>query len=205
MDILLKADVDSFNLYNARNQDKKFIPFKKRVFERDNNTCNFCDFKSYKHMDVINKDSNYLNNNIDNLVTACAFCAQCHFIPFVGKIENTGGVLIHMPDISQSDLSALCHVSFCLIYNQVGDYKNAEKTYKSLKLRSKILEDEWGSGLSEPAQMGQMIIDTPVERIKSMKHILLKDIRLLPSYDDFSKQIAAWSDDAISQGVSDPV
>lgn len=204
-EINLLADVNSYNLYSTRNSDNKFTSFKTRVLTRDKHSCSYCNFRSSKFMQVINKDGNYLNNSIDNLTTACPFCAQCHFIPFVGKVSNTGGILIHLPDMSQGDLNALCHVIFCLVQNQAGNYKSAEKIYKQLKLRSKSVDDSWGKGLSNPALFGQMIIDTPLDKIKTVKNTLLKDLRLLPSFDDFKEHISIWSKDALSQGITDPV
>lgn len=200
-DIQLLADVNAYKLYSIRQADKKFNTFKESVIKRDKSTCSYCTFKAHQHMTVINNDGNYQNNSMENLVTACLFCAQCHFLPFVGKVEGTGGVLIHLPDMSQSDLNALCHVLFCTMYHKAKYHENAEKIYKSLKLRSKLIDDCWGEGLSKPSHFGQMIIDTPSEKIKSVKHEILSQIRLLPSYKAFASEIDIWSRNALEQGV----
>lgn len=201
-DVLLKADVDSYTLYSTRNADKKFEVYKKKINSRDRNTCHYCSFKASSHMQVINNDGDYLNNAMDNLVTACPFCAQCHFLPFVGKVETTGGVLIHLPDMTQCDLNALCHVLFCAISHETNYHKNADKIYKSLKLRSQAVEESWGKGLSSPSLFAQMLIDTPVEKVRIVTPALLKNVRLLPSFSDFRKEIDDWSDNALELGIT---
>ena len=202
-DIKLIADISAYTLYSTRNSDKKFANFKSKVLERDNNTCTFCTFKAQKHMTVMNFDGNYKNNEISNLVAACLFCAQCHFLPFVGKVPGTSGDLIHLPDMSQSDLNALCHVLFCAMHNQAKFSREAEKIYKGLKLRSKLIEDVWGKSFSNPSQFGQLLIDTPLEKIKAVQHQLFSEVRLLPSFTGFSKYIGDWSKSAIEQGILD--
>lgn len=204
MDIKLIVDANSFTLYSTRNADKKFQTFKKKVLERDRYTCSYCGFRSKIHMSVINMDANYLNNKISNLVTACPYCAQCHFLPYVGKVNNTGGTLIHLPDMSQAQLNALCHTIFCLIHNDTKHSKLSDKVYKSLKLRGQVIEDYWGNDLSDPSMLAQMMIDTPGEKVKAVKSSLLKDIRLLPSIKAFKQQISDWSMNALNQGISGP-
>lgn len=200
-DIKLIADVNSYKLYSIRQDDSKFDVFKQKVLQRDRSTCSYCSFKAKQHMTVINHDGDYQNNSFDNLVTACLFCAQCHFLPFVGKVDGTGGVLIHLPDMLQLDLNALCHVLFCTVYHKATHYENAEKIYKSLKLRSKLIDDCWGNGFSNPSLFGQLIIDTPSEKIRTVKDDVLSQIRLLPSFKSFENEINDWSINALDQGV----
>ena len=64
-------------------------------------------------MEVINKDENYKNNTLDNMVTACPLCAQYSFLEHVGQGEFGGGTLIYLPEVSAESLNGLCHVLFC--------------------------------------------------------------------------------------------
>lgn len=201
-DVKIIVDVNSYILYSTRKSDKKFKIFEEKVLKRDNYTCSYCTFKANKHMTVINNDCDYRNNSLDNLVTACPFCAQAHFLPFIGKVPSTGGVLIHMPDITQADLNALCHVLFCVIQHQAKYHNNAEKIYKSLKLRSKLIDDCWGNSLSDPAHFAQMLIDTPLDKIKSVQSQLIQNIRILPRFKAFSNEINDWSNNALEQGIA---
>ena len=202
--LTLKADIGSWVLYHSRSKDKKFNPFKKRVFERDQHTCVYCGFQSHHAMCVVNFDGNYKNNNIDNLVTACPFCAQVQFLPLVGKDGDSGGTLIYLPDINQADLNGLCHVLFCAIENQTDYAERAQKIYNSLRLRAEPIENQWGKGLSQPAMMGQLLIDAPLEDQAHWHQVIFQHLRLLPSQSAFKSHIAEWSNTALEQGLTAP-
>lgn len=200
----LKVDVNSWVLYSTRSNDKKFDAFKKRVLERDQHTCTYCGFQSYYHMCVINFDGNYKNNRIDNLVTACPFCSQVNFLPFVGKDGCSGGTLIYLPDFSQADLNGLCHVLFCAMENQTAYANTAKKIYNSFRLCSEPVENQWGKGLSNPSMLAQMLIDTPLDNNEYWQDIIFKELRLLPSQSAFKEQIQRWSSTALEEGLSEP-
>lgn len=202
--LTLNADVGSWVLYHTRATDKKFDAFKKRVFQRDRHTCVYCGFQSQHDMCVVNFDGQYKNNTIDNLVTACPFCMQVNFLPFVGKDGASGGTLIHLPDMRQADLNGLCHVLFCAIENQTDYAERAQKIYNSLRLCADPIEQQWGKGLSQPNMMGQMLIDTPLEDQAHWKQTVLKDLRLLPSQSAFKEQIERWSSMALEEGLTEP-
>jgi intracellular multiplication protein IcmJ len=79
----LMASPGAWRLYSARKSDARFRLYETKVLQRDAYTCQFCGFQAQIHQDVINLDGNYNNNKIDNLVTACCFCAQCFFLESV--------------------------------------------------------------------------------------------------------------------------
>ena len=111
-DLGLVAKESNWRLYMTRKADPAFLPFQKKVFARDQNTCRFCGFCAESGMDVVNLDQNYLNNKISNCVTACPMCSQCCFIDAIGKSDFGGGVLIYLPEMKQAQLNALCQVLF---------------------------------------------------------------------------------------------
>ena len=63
-------------------------------------------------MEVINLDGNYKNNKVTNMVLACPLCAQCFFLEMIGKVANTGAILIYLPEISQEDLNLYAMLYF---------------------------------------------------------------------------------------------
>ena len=103
--IYLTAQKGSWRMYYSRKRNKKFLPIKQKVHERDNYTCRYCGFFAKEYQEVINIDGNYKNNRPDNLATACCFCAQCFFLDAVGLESNTGGNLAYIPEITQADLN----------------------------------------------------------------------------------------------------
>ena len=73
-----------------------------RVLERDNYTCACCGFRSERYQDILFMDGNPENHADNNVKTVCIFCHQCFHMDGIGAMRS--GVLIWMPEISQTDL-----------------------------------------------------------------------------------------------------
>lgn len=197
--LTLTINPEGWRLYTLRKADTAFRKFSEKVWQRDGYTCQFCGFQAKEHQEVINENGNYRNNKLSNLLTACCFCAQCLFLESVGRNENGGGTLIYFTDLTQNELNGLCHVLFCAITNATSYCDDAQNIYRSLKLRSQIVEKELGENLSDPATFGQMLIDSQIkEKQKKQQHIFNK-LRLLPSRSKFSEQIETWAKAAIQE------
>lgn len=197
--IALTTSTGNWRLFAARKTDAGFQGFCDRVWERDAYTCQFCGFQAKQYQEIVNLDGDYRNNKISNMVTACVFCTQCFFLESVGKNDYGGGNLIYFPELSQTDLNGLCHVLFCAIANATNYHSDAQSVYRSLKLRTKIVEEKLGEGMSNPSLVGQMLIDAQIKDRKKLSEDLLKDLRLLPSRTKFNKQIETWAQAALEE------
>lgn len=197
-DLKLIASAGSWRLYSARKADQRFKSFELKVLQRDAYTCQFCGFQAKLFQDIVNLDGNYNNNKLENLVTACCFCAQCFFIESVGVGGYGGGTLIFLPELKQTELNSLCHVLFCAITNDTGYKSSAQDIYRNFKFRSQIVEEKFGEGTSDPAIFGQLIIDADVVAT-DMPAKFFKNIRLLPSRAKFRKQIEQWAASALEE------
>lgn len=196
--IQLKASPGSWRMYSARKADPKFKQFEQKIFRRDKYRCHFCGFQAKTYQDVINLDGNYTNNKLSNLVTACCFCTQCSFIESVGVGGFGGGNLIYLPEITQEELNSFCHVLFCAITNDTGYKATAQIIYRNFKFRSQQVEEKFGEGTSDPAILGQLMIDSGhYDDDVSVK--VFTNIRLLPSRAKFRKQIEHWAASAIAE------
>ena len=191
----LKFSRGSYETFAKRECMDGFVTFKKKVLERDHYKCAYCGFRATKHMWVVNKDGNYHNNKVSNMLTACPLCKQCLFVEHESSMGG-GGTLIHLPEISQADLNGLCHSLFCAIANATIHERTAQDTYNALKLRSNPVEAAYGEGRSDPKVFGEMVINTPIEGIEKIANTVMKDLRLLPKLTDFKEQIKDWSQDA---------
>jgi intracellular multiplication protein IcmJ len=195
----LAANPSGWRLFVIRNADPKFHKFRGKIWERDEYICQFCGFQAKQHQEVVNLDQNYQNNKSANMATACCFCMQCSFLESVGKTENSGGTLIYLPELSQSQLNALCHVLFCAMGN-ANDYQiDAQDIYRTLNLRAKIVEKAFGEGMSNPVALGQMLVDLNIPDRKETSGKILADVRLLPAREKFNKQIADWANAAFGE------
>lgn len=197
-DLQLAVNLTGWRIFVKRKTDRAFLPVEKRIFERDYYTCQFCGFQAKEYQEVVNADGNYTNNKLSNMITACCFCTQCLFLQSVGADEMSGGQLIYLPELSQPDLNSFCHVLFCAMGNNTGYQDTAQSIYRSLKFRSQIIENKFGTGTSSPSVMGQMIIEYQA-RVPEKKVEFLKDLRLLPSNTKFRVQLEAWAAAALKE------
>jgi intracellular multiplication protein IcmJ len=197
-ELRLAVNLAGWRIFVRRREDKAFLPVAKRVLERDNYTCQFCGFQAKEYQEIINLDGNYANNKISNLITACCFCSQCLFLETIGLDDMGGGQLIYAPEISQADLNSFCHVLFCAMGNGTGYQESAQAIYRSLKFRSQIIENKFGSGTSNPTTFGQLLLEYQVQH-PDKKVDVLHDVRLLPSYTKFKVQLDAWAAAAMEE------
>ena len=191
--MLLTAKAGNWRVFHGRMQDQAFAPIMQQVFERDDYTCRFCDFQARNYQQVINQDQNYRNNRLNNLLTACCFCAQCFFIESVGADGISGGQIIYAPDISQAVLNSFCHSLFCAMDGDAAYQETAQNLYRSLRLRSQLVENKFGSGMSDPRSFGQLLLEFEATYRKPLQTHLLQPLRLLPSKNKFQTQLDAWS------------
>lgn len=194
--ITLTANPQGWRLFMTRKADPAFRASFEAVMKRDNATCQYCGFQSEHFAQVVNKDQDYHNNKLENLVTACCFCSQCFFIESVGFDNTTGGTLIYLPDMSQVDLNGLCHVLFCAMANNTDCRTDAQTIYRDLKLRSQVVDTKLGDGMSEPVKLAQLLLETAQQCDDGASSEILKDLRLLPARSRFTKQIDAWAKEA---------
>lgn len=195
--LMLRASPSAWRYYSARKLDPKFAAFERKVLQRDRYTCQFCGFQAKLFQDVVNLDNNYSNNRMSNLTTVCCFCAQCFFVESVGVGGFGGGTLIYLPEFSQSALHSFCHVLFCAITNDTGYKSSAQTLYRAFKFRAQLVEDKFGEGTSDPAILGQLLIDSNVT--DETMATLFTHIRLLPSRAKFRRQIERWAASALEE------
>lgn len=197
-DLQLAVNLTGWRHFVRRKMDKAFQSVQQRILDRDAYTCQYCGFQAQEYQEVINLDGNYTNNKGSNMATACCFCVQCLFLQSVGMDDMGGGQLIFLPEMSQGDLNSFCHVLFCAMDNNTGYQDTAQSIYRSYKFRSQMIENKWGSGTSNPAVMGQVIVEYEKE-FPEKKLDILKNIRLLPSATKFRVQLEVWANAALKE------
>jgi intracellular multiplication protein IcmJ len=189
--IIITAQKGSWRKFTARKRSQKFLQIQARVHTRDNHTCQYCGFYAKEFQEIVNADQDYDNNKYENMVTACCFCSQCFFLESLGLDEKSGGMIIHTPEISQSDLNNFCRVLFCSMDKESAYKGKLQAVYLSLKDRGKDVENCFGPNTSDPRIFGQSLIDAQL-REEQLDHEVLQHLRLLPSRKEFREQIDYW-------------
>lgn len=178
--------------FALRRGEVEFAKVKEQVLARDADTCSFCRFKSAKYHEVINLDHNYLNNDINNLATACSMCYPCLLLDGAAMDEVGAGLIIFLPEISQLQLNHFCRNLFCGMLDEKAAYnRRLHSVYLSLKERKKQVENTFGPETFQPAVFGQAMIDSNLPST-AFNHGVLQQLRLLPAMKALEHQIQYW-------------
>src|SRR5690606_7778846 len=105
------------------------------------------------------------------------------------KGDFGGGTLICLPEMTQGELNALCHILFIeMVYGAVNAVQ-AKNIYRGLKLRTQVVEQKLGEGMSNPALLGQLMIDGEAEDKRELDAELTCQLRVLPSLTKYVSQV----------------
>ena len=80
-------------------------PLLKKLFKRDDHTCQFCGFQSNEGMEPYHHNDDHSNNHIENLLTACGFCHASQHLGYVAETKSAS--LIYLPEIDQYELNSI--------------------------------------------------------------------------------------------------
>ena len=129
---------------------------------------------------------------MSNLVTACPLCTQVFFPEMIGKVCNSGGTLIHLPEVSQQDLNSICHVLFCSLRNNDQHKDKSEKIYNDFLNLSEPVKSVYGDKFIIPSHFAQVLIDTPGDEVPKFYDQFLSGIRVLPDFESFRPLLDKW-------------
>lgn len=191
--IELNASLTNYSAFHSRKTHPRFREMAKKVWGRDAYSCQFCGFQAREFQEVVNLDQNYQNNRLENLVTACCFCAQCFFLESLGEGGYGGGTLIYLEEMTQAEVNSLCHVLFCAMVNNTIYKESAQSLYRSLRLRANCIEEQLGENMSNPAAFGQMLVDYSASHDVKKPIKILRHLRVLPARGRFKKRIERWA------------
>jgi intracellular multiplication protein IcmJ len=198
--INLTAKRGNWPRFRARRSNETFKKIEQQILARDNNSCSYCGFISEKYQVVVNRNQDYSpgQSKLDNLATACPFCAQCFFLDEIGHGNNWGGTLVYLPEISQADLNHFCRVLFASMLRDAPYKGKLQTAYLSLKDRENIVNDIFGPKSSDPYTFGQALIDSSLTD-DQLKHPIMAQLRLLPEKKCFAQEILYWKSTVFDQ------
>lgn len=184
---------------SSKNEEKLSSDIKQQVFDKDNNTCQYCGFTSKKYQDVAFKDSNKNNKNLDNLSTACIFCHQCMNLEIVSDMRS--GILTWLPEIKQETLN---HIARSIYVARISQGPIADAARKSLDiLMGRREEVKNRLGTDEPHILADVLRDYLGDKHYYHRQKKLEGIRLLPldrriikeaelEFNQFPQILAYW-------------
>ena len=105
------------------------LEIKKKVFERDSNTCQYCGFKAKKYQELFHLNQDLNDHRENNLITACIFCYQCFHLEKVSEMRS--GVLLWLPEVEQHELH---NIARSIYVARISQGPVAEAARKSLDI-----------------------------------------------------------------------
>jgi intracellular multiplication protein IcmJ len=170
-----------------------------KVFERDQHTCTFCGFQAQKYQDIRFIDNNSANTRLDNMQTACMYCAQCFDLEKTASMKS--GVLIWLPEISQADLS---HIARAIYVARISQGPMAECARAALDtLMGRRTEALNRIGTDDPYILATIMRDFLGAKQYAVRAQKLNGVRLFPldrrivkegelEFNQFPQILAYW-------------
>jgi intracellular multiplication protein IcmJ len=189
--ITLSAERGNWQRFMNRKANKAFAAVKAAILKRDDDTCRYCGFQVKQDQEILNIDQNYDNNPLDNLATACRFCAQCFFLDSVGLDGKSGGTLIYLPEISQADLNHFARTLFSSMLRDTPYKGKLQAAYLSLTDRATLVEEVFGPHTKDPIVFGQTMIETGLTAVQ-LKHPIFSELKLLPTRKYYKADAEYW-------------
>lgn len=167
---------------------------KSLIFQRDLNACQFCGFWALKYQQIVSMDS---STDMDSVLTACIFCAQC-FEPQLTS-QRSSGILVHLPEIEQRTLHYIARDMHLARRTQHSSREGALALRNTILSRKDLVELEFGT--ADYYQLAEWCRNSLDLRIKLRRNI--GDLRLFPldkriivdedlEYDQLPQILAHW-------------
>ncbi len=191
---------------NAGKQKKKPLSeakvsneLKKKIFERDSHTCQFCGFTAKKYQEIHHINQDIYDHSEKNLTTACIFCHQCFQLDKVSDMRS--GVLIWLPEIEQHELH---HIARSIYIARISQGPVAEAARKALDIIMERREEvKRRISTDDPYILSTVLTDYLGPKSYNDRNSKLKGVRLFPldrriikeadlEFNQFPQILAYW-------------
>jgi len=172
---------------------------KSKIFERDDNTCRCCGFKSEKYQDIHFVNGNEADIKATNMATTCIFCHQCFKLEEVGDMRS--GVLVWLPEIGQAELHNIARAIYVARISQGPVADAARLTLDTIMKRREAAKTRLGT--DDPSILSMVLSDYISNKSYDIRRKKLDGIRLFPldrriiqeadlEFNQFPQILAYW-------------
>lgn len=198
--------------------DSQNLVLRSQILKRDDYTCQFCEVRFKRHMEVSHLDDDHENNDPVNLATICPLCHQVQHVSQAGY--TNGGILISMPMLTQAQINTLSLISWFVIDHTTAaptwfqmrkpkpaDDESTEDEIAGWELRASAEEafkmlnsckSKWTAMLSplvaEPDVLGKILcgLESSHPDVYADREERLGSLKLWPQRDRFEDQLQDW-------------
>ncbi len=140
-----------------------------KIFQRDQFTCRFCGFRSIQYQRCVPYEG--------DTVTACSFCEQVVALDRAGLAGS--GVLIWLPEISQTDLHHMARAIYVARADEAGEmFDAATRALDALMARRTDAKKRLGS--DDPLLLATVLQENLTEPQRADAVRKLEGVRLMP-------------------------
>lgn len=198
-DIVLSVKRSKFRCDDPKSDEanNEFVNIRKSILERDDYTCQFCNFRSQKWQEVHHVDDNHSNNDPSNLITTCSLCHSCHHIGLSG-LTNKGIMIYINPSIgvTQAEINQLIRTMW------IGEKStNKELSMACIGVGSRLYKQSVSArtviGMTDAHVLGDFLLNLDDEKYKSRAK-KLEGVYFYPFKDAYKKQLAHWEKEIYS-------
>tara|TARA_B100000686_G_scaffold353746_1_gene460622 strand:- start:1983 stop:2678 length:696 start_codon:yes stop_codon:yes gene_type:complete len=181
---------------NPEDLDDEFV---KKIHERDDNSCQFCGFKSAKYQKVQFLGDNAERPDDADYVTACTYCHQCFHLDEIPRMQS--GALIWLPEIDQAALNNIARAIYIARITQGPMADTARDALEFLMARKD--EAKRRLGTDEPRILASIFQDFMEGREYARRNRRLGGFRIMPldrrlvregelEFNQFPQMLAYW-------------
>jgi intracellular multiplication protein IcmJ len=178
--------------------DAGFKKVRPEIIERDDKTCQFCDFRAPKYQEVHHLNDIHSDNSPENLVTACCLCHAAHHVGLSGTLKR--GCLIYLDPalgITQADLNQIVRAQW------IGENsKSPEISMSCISMLSRLHKANVPArrriGSSDLSVLSDFLLALDEEKY-SEREKYLEGIYFLPFKEYYKAHIDYWMKDVYGQ------
>ncbi len=183
----------------GRSKNELTTELKQKIFERDDQTCQCCGFKSAKYQDIHFLNGVTSDVRAENMVTACIFCHQCFNLDDVSTMRS--GVLIWLPEIEQTKLHHIARAVYVARISQGPIADAARRSLDILMHRREEMRNRLGT--DDPFIMATVLKDYISSKSYELRGEKLDGVRIFPldrriikesdlEFNQFPQILAYW-------------
>jgi intracellular multiplication protein IcmJ len=183
----------------------EFSNIRPAILERDNYTCQYCDFRSKKFQHIHHLDDDHDNNTEKNLVTACPLCHMSQHIGFAGV--KGMGTLIYLEqesygefklNLTQEKINNLIRLLWLRQDDKVNKDAAIQATDYLKRLEQARVDSDKVIGTCDPILLGNTLRELSEENYLSREKVL-GSVFFLPFKEGFSREHKYWKENGFKK------
>lgn len=160
----------------------------RRIVKRDKYTCQGCNLRSKRYMEIHPRDGNHRDYSAKNAITLCPLCHQVFHL--ASASFSSGAELMWLPEVSQEAVNILSVSMFVVLRHQKHPMKEVALSIQAaMANRVSLFRSRFGT--QDPGALAQMLIRMPEGEYQKRAE-KISAVKLMPKAERFKPAIRYW-------------